>query len=76
MHSAINPLYRVEYVKHFLSGPLAGLDVKCSLTCPADMVAGYTVVLKGNSPEYPSRDAITGNTYWVKTVDCNRVEVA
>ena len=30
----------------------------------------------GNSSEYPSRDAITGNTYWVKTVDCNRVEVA
>jgi hypothetical protein len=70
-NTAMYLTYRIDYVKHFLTGNLAGLDVNCHFTCPSDCVAGYKVKLTGNSPEYPSHDAVTGDAYWVKTVEVN-----
>ena len=68
-------LHRIEFVKKFLTGSLAGLSVRQSVVYPQSMCSEIQARLNEHTPENPAEDLITRNKYWVSGIGCSEVGV-
>jgi hypothetical protein len=66
-------LHRIVFVKNFLTGPLAGLSVRSSMTVDACLCAKDQAQLNNHTPDNPGSDVLTGSQWWASGVGCEEV---
>ena len=59
---------KIAYTKHFLSGPLAGMDIKDHIYVDKAVLRFYTERIKSRTKEKPGSDVLTGDKYWTSDV--------
>lgn len=59
---------RITYSKFFLTGNLAGLSVRCSLTVPADICHQRSMALQRVNVLNPRKEYGTDATYYIYNV--------
>jgi hypothetical protein len=67
-------MYRIEYSKHFITGLLAGLSVRCGFNVPdAEHAVESELQLARFTRANPGADAITGSQFWVYNIGSSEV---
>ncbi len=70
-------MIKVTYTKHFLTGTLKGLDVKCGYTVANPQSAiDAQKWLNSYTPENPGSDCLTGARFWVHGIGSEEVRAA
>ena len=66
-------MHRIVYLKNFVSGPLTGLSVRCSLTVDCSCCAADQAWLNASTSEEPHADVLTGSQWWASGVGCEEI---
>ena len=66
-------MHQITYCKNFISGTLAGLQVRCSFHVDKTLCAETQAQLNDATPENPNSDVMTGAQWWASGVGCEEV---
>jgi len=69
----LSAMHRVTWCKNFVSGPLTGLQVRCSITVDSQRCAEVQAGLSDHTPDNPGEDCLTGTQYWCSGVGCEEI---
>jgi hypothetical protein len=59
-------MHTVRYTKHFVTGNLAGLDVRCEVSYPdAETALKMLEWAERCTPENPGKDCVTNARFWI-----------
>jgi len=68
-----NKMVRLSYSKHFLTGTLAGLSVRCGFNVPASEAHKRSLELQAVNVLHPGKDCITKAEYYIYNVGSEEV---
>jgi hypothetical protein len=72
-NQTVSDMHHITWCKNFVSGPLTGMQVKCTMHVDAERCCEVQAHLNEATPDEPHSDCLTGSQWWASGVGCEEV---